>query len=287
VELADRSPDTIVPPSFGASLREARIRRNISLEEIAAHTKINRSFLQDLERNDFSKWPHNQFYCESYLRAYSTAIGLDPHEVIDAFRGELAARASSTPNPVPPSRNAHWLNPVTIPIILAVTFVVAYSLAHWYGPASHSEQTPPTVAPEATMTTPPAIVTSGSAPKDKAPAVPAVQNEIAVPPPEAPPVETARVRGELAIDSTPPGARVLVNGIARGSTPLVLQNLPPGSYMVRMIPPGRAGVTRTVTISPERPRASVTADLEPQPEPPAVVAAPPTDTPALPSVGPD
>jgi transcriptional regulator with XRE-family HTH domain len=273
VELADRSSDTVVPPSFGTSLREARIRRNISLEDIAAHTKINRSFLLDLERNDLSKWPRNQFYCESYLRAYSTAIGLDPREVIDGFRKEFVA--SSAPRPVPPSRNAHWLNPVTIPIILALTFVGAYSMARLFAPDSSAAETPAATAPAATTTGTPAAPGSGS--RQVAPATsdavtpkveaPAPVSQAAMPPPnEAPPVET-RVRGELSVDSTPPGARVLINGIARGSTPLVLQNLPPGSYTIRLILPGRPGVTRSASITTERPRASVSASLEPEPAP--------------------
>jgi transcriptional regulator with XRE-family HTH domain len=273
VELADRSSDTVVPPSFGTSLREARIRRNISLEDIAAHTKINRSFLLDLERNDLSKWPRNQFYCESSLRAYSTAIGLDPREVIDGFRKEFVA--SSAPRPVPPSRNAHWLNPVTIPIILALTFVGAYSMARLFAPDSSAAETPAATAPAATTTATPAAPASGSrqvapatsdavAPKVEAPAP---VSQAAMPPSnEAPPVET-RVRGELSVDSTPPGARVLINGIARGSTPLVLQNLPPGSYTIRLILPGRPGVTRSASITTERPRASVSASLEPEPAP--------------------
>jgi len=286
VELADRSSDTVVPPSFGASLREARIRRNISLEDIAAHTKINRSFLQDLERNDLSKWPQNQFYCESYLRAYSTAIGLNPREVIDGFRKEFVA--SSAPRPVPPSRNAHWLNPVTIPIILAVTFVGAYSIARLFAPDSGAAETAAT-APAATTTATPAVEpvrSDAAAPKVEEPSP---VSQVALPPPnEPPPVET-RVRGELSIDSTPPGARVLINGIARGSTPLVLQNLAPGSYTIRLILPGRPGVTRSASITAERPRTSVSASLEPEPapEPPLATSESPVEIPVSPAGGPN
>ena len=43
--------------SFGRRLRLSRERLGISLEAIAASTKINRSLLADLERDDVSKWP--------------------------------------------------------------------------------------------------------------------------------------------------------------------------------------------------------------------------------------
>ena len=104
MELVDQAHDAVHPPTFGASLRAARLSRNISLDTIAAHTKINRAFFQDLERNDLSKWPSGQFYRENYLRAYAEAIGLNPRDVIDGFRRELAAGGASTPRVRPLNR---------------------------------------------------------------------------------------------------------------------------------------------------------------------------------------
>ena len=44
----------------------------------------------------------------------------------------------------------------------------------------------------------------------------------------------ARSRGSVAIDSIPPGARVLVDGRLVGSTPLVLEDVPAGTRLVRV-----------------------------------------------------
>ena len=44
----------------------------------------------------------------------------------------------------------------------------------------------------------------------------------------------ARSRGSLVIDSDPPGARVSVDGRPVGSTPLVLQDVPAGTHLVRL-----------------------------------------------------
>jgi cytoskeletal protein RodZ len=143
VELIEHSPDAVVPPTFGASLRAARLRRNIALNAVAAHTKINVAFLQDLERNDLSKWPANQFYRESYLRAYAVAIGLDPREVIEHFRREF--QTAGGPSAALPSATPRRLTPVTIPLILAVTFAVTYTIARWLAPAAPA---PARVIPE-------------------------------------------------------------------------------------------------------------------------------------------
>lgn len=262
VELVDDSRGTVLPPTFGASLRAARLSRNISLDAVAAHTKINRSFFQDLERNDLSKWPASQFYRETYLRAYSRAIGLDPQEVIDGFRRDLENRPVARPA-LPPARPRR-LTPVTIPIILAVTLIVSYSVARWL-PSSPAATAPsePTEAVGTAAPTNDRTVASVSAQKVQTPpAQPAVAPAVETVPPVV-----ERVAGELVITSTPAGAHVLVNGIRRGATPVVLQSLPAGSYSVRLILPGHAGVTRHATISPERRRVEVSANFEPATEP--------------------
>jgi hypothetical protein len=97
---------------------------------------------------------------------------------------------------------------------------------------------------------------------------PSAEAATIVPPVTQPVVE--RVAGELVITSTPSGALVLVNGIGRGSTPVVIQSLPAGSYTVRLILPGHIGVTQRATISAERRSVQVSADFEAaQPTPPA------------------
>lgn len=59
------------------------------------------------------------------------------------------------------------------------------------------------------------------------------------PAPAAPPAQEAeqpppQFRGTLVVNSTPPGARVYVNGAVIGVTPLVLQDVPVGSRAVRV-----------------------------------------------------
>jgi transcriptional regulator with XRE-family HTH domain len=73
--------------SFGRRLRLGRERLGISLEAIAASTKINRSLLADLERDDVSKWPGG-IYRRAFVREYAAAIGL-PAELVVAEFNEL------------------------------------------------------------------------------------------------------------------------------------------------------------------------------------------------------
>jgi transcriptional regulator with XRE-family HTH domain len=70
--------------AFGPNLRRRRTRGGISLEEIAAETRVSIDLWEALERNDFSRWPAG-IYARAYIRAYAAAIGVDPDETVNEF----------------------------------------------------------------------------------------------------------------------------------------------------------------------------------------------------------
>src|SRR5215217_8455610 len=73
-----------MPESFGARLRQQREQRQIDLSWIAEQTKIKRSLLDALERDDVSHWPAGIFR-RAYIRTYAHMIGLDPDAVLREF----------------------------------------------------------------------------------------------------------------------------------------------------------------------------------------------------------
>lgn len=70
--------------AFVARLRRHRERHRISLEEIAAATRIKRELLDALERNDLAEWPRG-VYARAWVRAYARVVGLDPADTVDDF----------------------------------------------------------------------------------------------------------------------------------------------------------------------------------------------------------
>jgi len=70
--------------TLGARLRQQREAQQIALETIAEQTKIKRSLLEALERDDVSHWPSGIFR-RSFVRAYAKAIGLNPDDVLRDF----------------------------------------------------------------------------------------------------------------------------------------------------------------------------------------------------------
>ena len=86
---------------------------------------------------------------------------------------------------------------------------------------------------------------------------------------QAPPVPQA---GSLRVATRPDGARVLINGEERGSTPLLLEALPLGSYQVRIERKGFESEDLEAALTAEAPVASL--DLALRPQAPAAPAAP-------------
>jgi transcriptional regulator with XRE-family HTH domain len=70
--------------TFGPRLRRERERRGISLDTIAAVTKVSAELWEGLERNDFSRWPSGIF-ARAFVRDYARAVGLDADDVVDEF----------------------------------------------------------------------------------------------------------------------------------------------------------------------------------------------------------
>ena len=69
---------------FGPELRREREQRGISLEALAAATKVSVELWEALERNDFSRWPAGIF-ARAFVRDYARAIGLDSDAVVNEF----------------------------------------------------------------------------------------------------------------------------------------------------------------------------------------------------------
>jgi transcriptional regulator with XRE-family HTH domain len=70
--------------TFVTRLRRHRQRNRISLEEIAADTRVKPELLEALEKNDLSEWPRG-VYARAWIRAYAAAVGLDPMDTVDEF----------------------------------------------------------------------------------------------------------------------------------------------------------------------------------------------------------
>jgi hypothetical protein len=70
--------------TFVTRLRRHRERNRISLDEIAAGTRVRKEVFAALEANDLSSWPRG-LYARAWVRTYACAVGLDPIDTVDEF----------------------------------------------------------------------------------------------------------------------------------------------------------------------------------------------------------
>lgn len=84
--MDETEPDGIV--TVGQRLREAREAQGISLEEIAAQTRIPTRHLASLEVGDWDKLPAAT-YSIGFAKNYAGAVGLDRNEIGEQLRAEM------------------------------------------------------------------------------------------------------------------------------------------------------------------------------------------------------
>jgi hypothetical protein len=254
--------------AFGEFLRTRREQSGKSLDDVSAQTKFQPRHFQALERGDVDALPRGM-YARAMLRAYSESVGLDTRQVVDHFQevfkppteDPIAAIAAALPAP---RRRARRQPPAMLLTGLA-GLVIGAAIFFATRVSGPGDPAPPLVVPARAVARP-ADIALPSAPEEVVPAAaraeaPAGTAGRAAPAKAAMPRATD---GTLFVTSDPPGARVTVNGIGWGETPLTIRYLPFGSKRVRAVMPGYASVERSIRLDGGQPRATVNIRLRPQ-----------------------
>ena len=207
---------------FGGKLRLARERRGISLQQIAASTKISMTALEALERNDMSKLPGGIF-SKAFVRSYALEVGLDPDETarefLERFHGSHVAPVA--PPAVVSDEDSTFetqqriagvvlkLALISVPLIGVVLYFTMRSR-----PADRS------VAPEMSTSAPPPV--ESRAPLSAPAAPPSAAPAVAVPRPAASTVSPSTMTLELhptgecwiklTVDGRPELSRLMLAG---------------------------------------------------------------------------
>lgn len=73
---------------IGQRFKEERLRRKLSLEEVAKATKIRANFLAAIENGEYSKLPSSA-YATGFVKNYANFLGLPQKETLALFRREF------------------------------------------------------------------------------------------------------------------------------------------------------------------------------------------------------
>jgi cytoskeletal protein RodZ len=90
----------LVTTGVGETLRNERVRKQRSIEEIAAATRISQRFLQAIEVENFSAIP-GLVFARNFVRQYAVSLELDPAPLL-AMMPQMDME--SVPLPQPPNR---------------------------------------------------------------------------------------------------------------------------------------------------------------------------------------
>jgi cytoskeletal protein RodZ len=151
---------------IGATLREARERRQLTWEQVEADTKIRAKYLRALEEEEFDSLPSGT-YVRGFLRAYASYLGLDGRLFVDEYASrfgtrhddELFRRRRERPMTQPRESSSAVLVALIAVVAIGVLFFVAWR----FGPGEATPPAPsvvttivtkdPNVNPAATVTT--------------------------------------------------------------------------------------------------------------------------------------
>jgi cytoskeletal protein RodZ len=89
--------------TVGTMLKEARLARHLTYDEVEANTKIRAKFLEAIERDDFRSLP-SLSYAKGFVKNYAEYLGLPSDEAMAFFRRQTTdpSKASLLPKSVAP-----------------------------------------------------------------------------------------------------------------------------------------------------------------------------------------
>lgn len=82
---------------FAEQLRKARLKKGVSLQQIAARTRIELKFLEAIDNGNFSFLP--DLYVKAFIKQYAKAIDLDEQETIKKYEDVLAGKVIEDDEP--------------------------------------------------------------------------------------------------------------------------------------------------------------------------------------------
>ena len=257
--------------AFGDFLRTAREQRGLTLQQISNETKIPRRLLESLEHGDLGAVPAGM-YQRAEIRAYAKAVGLDQTVALSELERALAMRSVSGERDSGTDGAADSLRHRSFLIMALATAVAVIAVVAWYErmtprPAASENRIQAPPSQPVPRTDPVATVSSQAVDRgaDALPPQPIAARGDEVPPARAaePPASPATAWvTELAVVTDPPGARVIVDGIGRGTTPVTIRYLSAGEKRVRVLKDGFPAQERTVRLAPAARATTVVIPLQ-------------------------
>ncbi|WP_054941025.1 helix-turn-helix domain-containing protein [Paenibacillus ihuae] len=139
---------------LGRHLKEARLQKGMSLDDVQEVTKIRKKYLEAIEAGDYKVLP-GSFYVRAFIKTYAEAVGVNPDELMEEHGNVPAAPVDTTMETViqkrsrrpETERNAKWL-----PTVLMWTFPVLIIVVIYLYASSNMDKADPEKVDSANLT---------------------------------------------------------------------------------------------------------------------------------------
>jgi cytoskeleton protein RodZ len=91
----------------GATLRDERLKRQLSIEDVAGQTRISHRFLRAIEADDLSTLP-GLVFARNFVRQYAALLGLDPVPLLARLPAYDLESSPMPATPLPSSEGSWW-----------------------------------------------------------------------------------------------------------------------------------------------------------------------------------
>lgn len=123
---------------LGNRLKEARLEKDMSLDDLQTVTKIQKRYLQGIEEGNYNMMP-GPFYVRAFIKQYAEAVDLEPEEIFEQYKSEIPttfnedipeklSRVQSRKNI---SGNSSKFFDI-LPKVLVVAFIIGALAVIWY-----------------------------------------------------------------------------------------------------------------------------------------------------------
>ncbi|KON89020.1 XRE family transcriptional regulator [Sporosarcina globispora] len=75
---------------LGNRLKEARLAKDMNLDDLQKVTKIQKRYLMGIEEGDYSMMP-GKFYVRAFIKQYAEAVGIEPEEIFEQYKNDIPA----------------------------------------------------------------------------------------------------------------------------------------------------------------------------------------------------
>jgi cytoskeleton protein RodZ len=112
--------------SIGEELRAERIRRGMTLQQVADETRIDLCYLEAMEEDRFDDLNLGTFFRRSFLRQYARMLGLNDTPLVEGLREQF--ETSGEPATPPPKRSVHIPPAILYCVLAALALTGVYRL---------------------------------------------------------------------------------------------------------------------------------------------------------------